>query len=188
MLTKIGYDYLRTLILPLREIDHHIPKEGRILDLGCGEGVISIYLAKDNKRFITGVDKDKSRIKKVNIKNIEFKSGDITKISIKNFDGIIISDVLHHLSFKSQKILLKKIANGIKKGGVVVIKEIDTDELIRSKLSRIWDFLLYPKDKISFSNSRDMGKLLNDNGLRVSVIRPCRLFPGSTTLYICKKR
>lgn len=182
-----NYNYLRSLILPLDEIDNAIPLKGKIIDLGCGQGVISNYLASKKRRTVIGIDKNVSRLSRSPQKNLFFKKGDITNISIKNVDGVIISDVLHHLSVTNQKILLKKTSTGLNKNGVLVVKEIDTEEFVRSKLSRVWDYLLYPKDDIHFSRTTDMKRLLLKLGFKVTILRPSRLFPGSTTLYVCKK-
>src|SRR3989338_9933348 len=119
------YDFLRKAILPLEEIDVSLPKKGKLLDLGCGEGVISKYLARNKKRTIIGIDSDKKRLSEHKTKNLYFKNADIRDVSLKGLSGVVISDVLHHLELKDQKNLLKKIAVGLKKGGVLAIKEID---------------------------------------------------------------
>lgn len=182
------YDFLRKAILPLEEIDKNLPKEGKIFDLGCGEGVISKYIAKNKKRMIIGIDSDKKRLPKYKTKNLSFKNGDIRKASFKNSSGVVISDVLHHLNLKDQKNLLAKIAECLKKEGVLIVKEIDKSEFIRSRLSRLWDFILYPQDEINYWRFKDLKKFLEETGFKVEYSRPCRLFPGSTTLFICQKR
>lgn len=181
------YDFLRAQILPLEEINKAIPKKSKVVELGCGEGVISRYLALTPSRQITGIDIDKSRLKVSSKKNIKFICADITKTNLKGFDSAVISDVLHHLKKKDQKKLLEHLSKSFRKDDVLVIKEIDTKEFIRCNLSRLWDFLLYPKDKISYWDSDTLRTLLSDLNFNVQVKRTNRLFPGSTTLFICKK-
>jgi SAM-dependent methyltransferase len=174
-------------MLPLAEIDRAIPESGLIYDLGCGEGVVAKYLAKKNHRNLVGVDIDSTRLEKNGGKNLRFQKADIRSYRIKDARGIVLTDVLHHIDFKSQDLLLKNIAKSLKRGGVLVIKEIDTGESIRSKLSRFWDFLFYPNEKIYFSNAKSLSAKLRRLGFKVAVKRLAYLFPGSTTLYICKK-
>ena len=174
-------------MLPLEEIDRVLPQKGHIIELGCGEGVIARHLAKNKKRQVLGIDLDVQRITDSKTKNLKFKVGDITAINYKSKEGFVISDVLHHLSFKDQNILLSKLHKALKKNGALVIKEIDTSEFLRSKLSRFWDFVFYPSDKINYWNSNNLKSYLTKLGFRVSLKRPCRFFPGSTTLFICKK-
>src|SRR3990167_3623726 len=180
------YDFLRKAILPLEEIDASLPKKGKLLDLGCGEGVISKYLAKNKKRKVIGIDSDIRRLPKHKTKYLSFKNADIRYVSLTGSSGVVISDVLHHLNLKDQKNLLKKIARDLKEKGVLAIKEIDSSEFIRSRLSRLWDFVLYPQDNISYWNSNDLKSFLEKNGFSVKFSRPCRLFPGSTTLFVCQ--
>lgn len=184
---KTYYEFFRKLILPLDKIDSALPNTGVILDLGCGQGLIAEYLAQQGNRRVIGIDSNIKRLPESSFPNLTYKKGDITKITFGQINGVVISDVLHHLQAKHQLLLLSKIHRNLKNGGVLVIKEIDTGEFIRSKLSKLWDFLLYPKDKIAFTNCKYMTKALKNLRFRVQVSRPCRLFPGSTTLYICIK-
>jgi len=181
------YLFFRKLILPLDLIDHAIPKAGKVLDLGCGQGQVATYLAQRPNRKVIGIDSNTNRLPPKSLTNLTFENGDITKISLQQIDGVVISDVLHHLSLERQQQLLLKISKHLNKNGVLVIKEIDTGELVRSKLSRLWDLLLYPQDKIAFTSTKFMKKILKELNFKVTVHRPCRFFPGSTTLYICTK-
>lgn len=181
------YDFLRSQILPIKLIDKVIPKNGKILDLGCGQGVIAKYLAKTKTREVIGIDKNQKRIPKSNSSNLEFQYADIRKYPLEGANAIVISDVLHHLNHQDQDKLLAKVARALKKGGILLVKEIDTQEIIRSSLSRLWDLLLYPKEKIFYRNSNNFKKYLESLGFVVMITRPSRFFPGSTTLYIARK-
>lgn len=183
------YELLRSAILPLKEIDAALPQKGKIVDLGAGRGVIARYLAtKSDARRVIGIDLDSKRFERPQLRNLKFVYGDIRQYNVKGASGIILSDVLHHLTFPDQKRLLRRICASLVRGGVLAIKEIDTKEAMRSKLSRFWDFIFYPKDKICYTNSSDLIKFLENLGFVVFLSRPRRLFPGSTTLYICEKR
>ncbi len=181
------YEFLRKLILPLDKIDYYLPKKGKIIDLGCGQGITCRFLANSNTRQVFGVDTDVERLPKSETKNLKFISADITKYKITKTEGIVISDVLHHIHPIKQKKLLGNISKSLKAGGILIVKEIDNGEFIRSRLSRLWDFILYPKDKIFYWDSVPLKRFLENLGFSVKTIRTSRLFPGSTTLFICKK-
>lgn len=112
---NLGWKYLFSFIrfwdAPIVEFEKHIPQKGTFVELGCGDGILSNYLALSSKeRLIMGVDSDKKRIEiaKRGLENAKYRMGDIRKIDIPNSDGIIISHVLHHLSsHKEQEDLLK---------------------------------------------------------------------------------
>ena len=181
------YDALRSWMLPLRDIDDIIPKSGVIVDLGCGEGVTTSYLSRVKTRKIIGVDNNPKRLQKSKQKNLTFVLADIKKYPLKNVDVIIFSDVLHHLDYSDQKMLLKKISKSLNNNGLLLIKEIDTKEYIRSALSRLWDYVFYPQDKIYYHDANELKKYLQSLGFKVTFTRPSRLFPGSTTLFVCRK-
>jgi len=181
------YDFLRSFMLPLREIDKAIPNRGIIIDLGCGEGVTAKYLARTKTRQVIGVDNNKKRLQNPTQNNLIFVLDDIRNYALKGADAIVISDVLHHLNYKDQKKLLAKIATNLKKGGIFIIKEIDTGEFIRSRLSRFWDFVFYPNEKIYYQNSKNLRDFLEKLSFNIKIVRASRFFPGSTTLFICQK-
>lgn len=178
---------LRNYILPLDLIDKNLPPKGKIVDLGCGEGTVALSLANNKARQVIGIDINKKRIPVSRKKNLKFIVDNLNSINLSSIQGAVLSDVLHHLNYKQQYTLISKVYHYLEKGGVLIVKEIDKEELIRSSLSRLWDFLLYPKDKIFFSKKSDFEMVLKKIGFQTRVLRPCRYFPGSTTLYICKK-
>lgn len=101
-------------------------RQTRILDIGCGVGTISFYLASKG-HYVTGIDLSESAIKmaKKNAKvlhlenNLEFLLVDFPKNSIKDkFQVVLISEVLEHLNDDKKAI---KLAYGLlEKGGTVI--------------------------------------------------------------------
>jgi SAM-dependent methyltransferase len=182
------YTTLRQLMLPLAEIDASLPDHGTILDLGSGQGVIASHLAQRPARTVIGVDADAGRIAKGNhnnhLGNLRFEVGDATNLALTDLDGVVISDVLHHLSEADAIEALASVARSLRPGGVLVVKEIDRDEAIRSRLSLFWDRVLYPKDRIHYFSRAELERLLTGLGFSVTVTRTTRLFPGSTTLFV----
>lgn len=182
------YLALRKLILPLIEIDLSLPQKGKIIDLGCGQGIIASFLALKKSRVVVGIDNDFSRLPKSTQKNLTFSRENLNTIELPKINGAVISDVLHHLEPEDQIALVKKVYQTLAKNGVLIIKEIDTGEFIRSRLSRFWDFIFYPQDKIYFNSAKNLKNFLKKAGFKsVKISRPCRFFPGSTTLFICNK-
>lgn len=180
------YDFLRSQMLPLNAIDEVTAKNGLVVELGCGQGIIANYLAKSGKRKIIGVDLNEKRLPKAK-KNPRFIKSDIRTFKFNGASTVIISDVLHHMNFPDQKKVIENSTHGIKKGGKLIIKEIDSGEFIRSNMSRFWDFIFYPKDKIHYNKSKDLKEYLEKLGYKIKITRPSRLFPGSTTLFVCQK-
>lgn len=188
------YFFLRFLILPISEIDAAIAKNGKILDLGCGIGSLSFFLAvSSKKRIVFGLDIDKHRIKAAEkitqkMSNIKFEIKNALDIArVEGLSGIVVSDVLHHINFFHQEELIKKISKTLGKNGVFVIKEVDNDQKIRSLLSLFWDRVFYPNEISYFRTKDDWTRLLKKNGFLTEIKKTMWWFPGSQTLFICKK-
>ncbi len=188
MITTKAYEFLRNLMLPIDVIENNTAKKGVVIDLGCGQGSIAKLLSRVKTRNVIGVDLNAKRLPDTKRKNLKFINGDITKYKVKNASTVIISDVLHHIDYKNQKRILTNVYKGLKKNGKFLIKEIDTSEFTRSRLSRFWDYVLYPKDKIYYNKAKDLKSYLKKLGFEVKIQRESRLFPGSTTLFLCSKK
>lgn len=188
------YLFLKCKILPIRRIERVVPKEGRILDLGCGKGIFTSYLAiTSHKRDVLGVDLCSRKTKEAeetfgSISNLRFVIEDASSIlaNEENLSAIIISDFLHHLDFSSQEGLLKLAYHSLSYKGVLVVKEIDKSNSFRYFMSNLADHLLYFKDKICFRPRDKWVNLLEGIGFQVES-RPANTIFGSTVLYICRK-
>lgn len=183
---------IKWFIFPFNQMEKYLPDEGEIVDVGCGEGVFSIYLSlKSKKRKVYGIDTSKKRIglaKKAakGITNLKFL---VTNALFwgKRVDAIAVSDVFHHFPTQDQEKFLEKTYRLLNKRGYLIIKEINKSDFFRAKLSRLWDFILYPKDKINYWTAKDLNAKLKKLGFNVLVKRASLFFPGSTIVYICSK-
>lgn len=189
---SIIFLFLRQVMLPLSEINQAIPKRGLIYEIGSGNGAISQYLGERSPfRQIVGLDTDSGKIRRARLynqaKNVHFEFADALKYRYQTYAGVVLSDFLHHVNFLSQERILRYLARQLKKESVLVIKEIDQKDGIRMWLSRLWDLIFYPHDKIYYRSTIDWIQLLTKLGLTVSEKRSVQWFPGSTHLFICKK-
>lgn len=76
--------------------------EGKILDIGCGDGSLTRLIAEKFKgKKVTGVDvEEHPQWKFHKLPNLTFKEGSVYELPFKDnsFQAAIIKDVLHHLS------------------------------------------------------------------------------------------
>lgn len=91
----------------------HIDPADTVLDIGCGNGVLSYHLAKKCKEVV-GVDIDRNNILFAQThfsnmaSNLEFICDDATKLSFESkYNAIILSNVLEHIEERMD--LLEKI-------------------------------------------------------------------------------
>lgn len=160
------------------------------MDIGCGNGALTNYLALHPKRNLKGIDLSKERITSAqktvgNRKNIQFIFGDVTKIKLPKVDCYVMVDVLHHIPFSDQKKLLQFIS--IKNNSVLIIKEVDPSATVQFNFGHSIEKLLYPKEKIYARSKEEWMKILNSLGFTVRIETGVFYFPDSTKIFICRK-
>jgi len=98
-----------------------------ILDIGCGAGTMSLYLASLG-HTVTGIDISQTAInacKKsamtLHLKNATFFKSEFPRINVpsKKFDAIIFTEVIEHL--ENDKEAISIVAKLLKKGGILII-------------------------------------------------------------------
>jgi SAM-dependent methyltransferase len=100
----------------------------RILDIGCGTGWTSIFLAKRGYDVV-GIDISRDMIKYAKIKkeeerinNLQFLVEDYENILFNNeFDCVIFFDSLHHA--EDEKKAIEKAYQSLKPGGICIFSE-----------------------------------------------------------------
>jgi SAM-dependent methyltransferase len=135
-------------------LEHQLPRGGQVLDLGCGYGVVSNYLALAcPERRVTGIDWDKKRIavarETARGENPRFIEGDILRVEIPPADVVLMNDFLHHLDYEDQERVLERIASVLSPGAVLLIQEVNTRPRWKHFCSLVSDLVLY-----SFEYSR----------------------------------
>ena len=112
-----------------------VQKDDKVLDVGCGTGLLSLKYLKKTNCFIFGIDSSaemlsifKKKIKKLGLgKKITCKLEDVESLNFNNhiFDIIASTVALHHV--KNKYSMIKKIHKLLKTGGKFVLGDIDMD-------------------------------------------------------------
>lgn len=176
----------------LTELEKFLPKQGKILDLGCGYGILANYLGlRCSQRQVIGIDLDQKKLKFANrgLANVSFIKGDITKLRLPRAKAIVIADVLHHLkSYEEQEWLLEHCCKSLVKKGLLLITEVDNRPFGKLILARMIDFILYPGEAIYYRYSPDMISLLTKH-FDPDKIKMKRLNtnPFPHVIYLCEK-
>lgn len=124
-----------------------MPKQGRIVDVGCGYGFLPYMLMyKGRQRIILGVDYDEEKIAVADncidkSEKLSFAVGDVTTYEFPESDGFIISDVLHYLQEEQQIQVIEHCVAKLNKGGVLVIRDADKDIATRQKGTWYTEFM-----------------------------------------------
>lgn len=185
---------LRLCILPFNKLNRVIPKVGLIIDIGCGSGFLSQFLSQSSrKRQIIGIDKSKGRIRTAistlagKDSNVSFQLGDASKIHFPKANCFLLVDVLHHIPFSKQVSLLNSLSSRMKKDSLIIIKEVDSSNVLPFLFGQIIEKVLYPTETIYTRSKQDWVKLTSSLGLRSNPVREFFYFPDSTIILVCRK-
>ena len=101
-----------------------LPKKSKIIDLGCGTGIITKHV--ENKGFeVTGIDFSENMLlcAKEKCKKSKFIEADIEDYNYgkESFDGILASFILIHIKKENTEKLLSKIHGSLKNSGLLFL-------------------------------------------------------------------
>lgn len=122
---------VRWATCPFRAVAAQVPEGGRILEVGCGHGLLSNYLALGAAaRRVTGIDVDEGKLGVARAAAAEggldctFEAVEGAALPDGPFEAIVIVDVLYLLAAGDQAALLRSCADRLAPGGVLVVKEM----------------------------------------------------------------
>jgi uncharacterized protein len=160
-----------------------LPVRGKIVDLGCGYGFLCYMLQfLSPERIITGIDYDEDKIETAShgylrTDRLTFRRDDVTTCSMERYDGIVISDVLHYLTPPAQDALLLKCFRALEPGGIIILRDGNSDMQQRHHGTRITEFfsvklLGFNKavNALHFLSATHVRELASSNNMDVEVI------------------
>lgn len=161
------------------ELKGFFPSSGQLtLDIGCGSGVVSRYLAELNPGAkVIGIDISGDRVQSakelaLKIPNLEFLVGDIKSLEFKDstFDNIVCRYVLEHLPANDQEFATRELFRVLKPGGSLWVVDADgfivnlypQPEFVQKTLSKVIE-----SGAVDFYIGRKIRHLLISNGFEV---------------------
>lgn len=129
--------------------DEMLPRNGSIVDIGCGYGPLSFMLSMlSHERKIVGIDYDADKIAVANNSflinrlkrsgcEIDFVAADACEYDYPNADAFVFSDVLHYMSHEKQTTLLDKCLAHLNTNGIIVVRDGDSSKPKRHKLTKL---------------------------------------------------
>ena len=195
---KRWFAYIRFWDAPYREVEQMISKKGIILELGCGEGLFSNFIAlSQRKRKVIGIEIDEKRVDIANqgLKNTSFIKADATLYSLPKAETIIMMHLLHHLnSRKKQEELIKRCSQALKKGGTIIIVEVEPKLSWKYLITWFTDHFLVPwlfenriYSPIYFRKSKEWETLLKKFGLLCKITSGEKGKPFTHIIISCQK-
>ena len=134
---------------PYAALELEVPLEGDVLEVGCGQGLLSLYLAVCSRaRRVTGVDPDPRRVDRARAAadrllpreaHVGFEvtaPGEVPRVD-GGWRSIVLADAVGHLDAERRRALLEACAEALAPGGLLVVKDVDTRPPWKARVSRL---------------------------------------------------
>jgi 2-polyprenyl-3-methyl-5-hydroxy-6-metoxy-1,4-benzoquinol methylase len=119
---------------PFPAIAAEVPRSGRILEVGCGHGLLAAFLAlESHARMVRGIDVAPDKVREARTAaeparrlgaDLDFACVQPGELPPGPWDAIVIVDVMYLLEESAQRSLLACCADLLAPGGVLAVKEM----------------------------------------------------------------
>jgi SAM-dependent methyltransferase len=185
-LSTRSFLWLRSIFTPYDAIAALLPRQGQVVDLGAGYGLLSLALSSAApQREVIGIDHDAKRVRiaetaalRLSASRPKFEVGDL-KAKLGGFAsgslaGIAMIDILHYFDSASQLFLISDAARSLAPGGILVLREIDSDAGGKAVVNRLYErlatgigFTRSANRSLTFRGAREWTSLLESASFTV---------------------
>jgi SAM-dependent methyltransferase len=178
---------LRSVLTSYDRMASVFPTRGRVLDLGSGHGLLAFALSLgSHEREIIGIDHDPDRVRIAEAAALwlpvgsrpSFEVGDLKEklwsFASGSLTSIAMIDILHYFDPASQQFLVSQAMRVLAPGGILAVREIDSDDGIRAAANRFYErlatgigFTRSAGPKLSFRGASGWIGLLESTGFSV---------------------
>jgi cyclopropane fatty-acyl-phospholipid synthase-like methyltransferase len=180
----------------LEELGQFLPRDGRVMEVGCGFGLFALYFASTCPDLtLHGVDVDKKRIQlasrareRLGLTNVSFDYGDANDADLdESIDAGYVLDLLHHLRRDSARALIQRFFERLPPGGTLIIKDIATRPRYKMAFTWLLDYLMTGGERPEYWSTTDLTRELRVLGFSVIRHAMTDLLPYPHVLYVCVK-
>jgi 2-polyprenyl-3-methyl-5-hydroxy-6-metoxy-1,4-benzoquinol methylase len=179
----------------LEEIGQYLPRQGRILDVGCGFGLFSLFFARESGRDLRGFDLDRNRIEaaktsaaRLKILNAHFEYGDARSVTLEeSFDAAFMLDIIHHIPPQNARTLLEHISSRLTTQGVLIVKDVAARPAYKRWFTFALDKFMDYKTPVHYWEVDDLRFELLKHFKTVHVHAMIDYLPYPHVIYICRK-
>ena len=181
----------------LERIEQHLPRRGRILDVGCGFGLFDLYFALTSpEREIIGVDINRRRLavarqaaEELGLPNLRFEYMNVAETQPQErCDAMVTLDILHHVPPEAAQQLLEVAYAHLPAGGVLVAKDVDTVPVHQRWFTWWMDKLMDFRTPVHYRHHQEWRRTLEAIGFAVELEKIADPLPYPHVLLIGRKQ
>jgi cyclopropane fatty-acyl-phospholipid synthase-like methyltransferase len=180
----------------LDEIGQYLPERGRVLDVGCGFGLFSLYYASVCPGLeIHGLDRNDRRIamaqaaaRRLGLANVSYEVGDARDFhGGEQFDAAYMLDIAHHIPEDAVRPLIEQLAKTLPAGGRLLVKDVDSRPAYKRWFTHALDKVMDPRSPVRYWPAGELHALVESVGFRVHRHLMVDFLPYPHVLYICER-
>ncbi len=150
---------------------NNIPKNAKILDCGCGIGILGLILRENGYENTVGIDIDADNVKIARQNYKKVYQMDCDRISIKSkFDVAVALNLIEHLN--NPKLFLENVKSILNPSGIIILS-LPNEIWFRKLFNKIPQDPTHKQSWSIFS----FKKFLNKNGFQVFDMKPVGRVP-----------
>ncbi len=180
----------------LDEIGQYLPTHGRVLDLGCGFGLFSLYYASVRPNLeLHGLDRDARRIAmaraaaaRLALGNAHYEVGNVMDFrGGEGFDAVYMLDMVHHIPADTVQPLLEQVGKCLPAGGRLVVKDVNRRPAWKRWFTHALDKMMDPRTPVRYWDADELQALLEAVGFRVYQHLMVDFLPYPHVLYVAER-
>jgi cyclopropane fatty-acyl-phospholipid synthase-like methyltransferase len=167
---------LRAWSAPMDAVVSALPRDGSLLDVGCGHGLVSNEAAlRSPLARVLGIDLSETKIASARATvgertNVEFRLQALESVEESGFDAVGLIDVLYLVPEGSWAACLRTCLGKLRPGGLFVLKEIGTEPRWKFERLKLQEFMstrilrITRGDTLHFESGEDLRRRLQGAG------------------------
>jgi 2-polyprenyl-3-methyl-5-hydroxy-6-metoxy-1,4-benzoquinol methylase len=180
----------------LDEIGQYLPATGRVLDVGCGFGLFSLYFASVGPRLtLHGIDRNARRIAqarggggRLGRGTVGCETGEGTGFrGSARYDAAYMLDIVHHIPEETVAPLVGELAKTLPPGGRLIVKDVERHPAWKRWFTHALDKVMDPRSPVRYWGADELQPLIERAGFRVYRHLMVDLLPYPHVLYIAER-
>lgn len=187
---------LRVLSCPFGALLAELPRGARLLDYGCGHGVLVGLAADHAAARVTGVDIDERKVavaRRCAPPGAELRAIAPGDVPAGPWEAITVVDVLYLLAPAQQRDLLLRLAGELGPGGVLLVKEMHTGSRAKTRWMQAQERMMVDVlertrgSELAFTEPRHLVEALEEAGLTTTSRAVDRWYPHPHHLIVATR-